>query len=356
MRNNSQITILVIDDEPAVRQSLAFLLEDEDYLTIQAENGRIGVELFDREKIDLVLVDLNMPEMDGLEVLSRISRISPDTPMIVISGAGEISSAVEALHQGAWDYLLKPIQNYSLLIHAVTNALEKARLRQENHEYQQNLERMVSKRTEKIKRALKEKDVLLQEVNHRVKNNLNVIISLLNLKADAIHSEKDAVEAFEESRDLVYSMAMVHEELYQSNNFTEIDIKGYIENLTIRIVEIYQPFVKIEYKLGISKINIDITKAIPCGMILTELVTNALKHAFNDKDGTGLLEISCFKLETGIFYISVKDNGSGISGDVDIQNPESSGLQLVNILTSQIDGQISVNTDNGTEFIIRFPE
>ena len=512
-----------------IKSERAFFLDDQDFITIQAEPGNTGLKIFNQKKVDLVLVDLNMPEVGGLEVLTRISKISPNTPMIVISGAGEISSAVEALHKGAWDYLLKPIKNFSLLIHAVSSALEKARLKKENHEYQKNLEQMVLERTEELKQAnsnlsqinlrlkhivdstrtlsfctdvenfghllleefashmgaaggslylkgkkgmnlihtldpghapdfitfpfaagsvfhqavldkkpiliqsidsdtniassgwkgykdgstivfplpdksgeimgiltlhskilppfieqdkeigqiltayscealravnsaenikksLREKEVLLQEVNHRVKNNLNVIISLLNLKADAIHSGKDAIEAFEESRDLVYSMAMVHEELYQSNDFTEIDIKDYIENLTIRIVEIYQPFVKIEYKLGISKINIDITKAIPFGMILTELVTNALKHAFNDNDGTGLLEISCFKLETGIFYISVKDNGSGISGDVDIQNPESSGLQLVNILTSQIDGQISVNTDNGTEFIIRFPE
>jgi PAS domain S-box-containing protein len=207
-----------------------------------------------------------------------------------------------------------------------------------------------------IKKALKEKEVLLQEVNHRVKNNLNVIISLLNLKADSIVTGKDAMVAFEESRDLVYSMAMVHEELYQSIDFTEIKIKDYIENLTIRMVEIYQPIVEIKYKLQIADVNIDITKAIPCGMILTELVTNALKHAFNDKNGDGLLEISCSKLETGIFYITVKDNGSGIPGDVDIQNPKSSGLQLVNILTSQIDGQISINTDNGTEFIISFSE
>jgi two-component sensor histidine kinase len=356
MRNNSQITILVIDDEPAVRQSLAFFLEDEDYLTIQAENGRIGLELFERKKVDLVLVDLNMPEMDGLEVLSRISRISPDTPMIVISGAGEISSAVEALHQGAWDYLLKPIQNYSLLIHAVTNALEKARLRQENHEYQQNLERMVSKRTEKIKRALKEKDVLLQEVNHRVKNNLNVIISLLNLKADAIHSGKSAIEAFEESRNLVYSMAMVHEELYQSSNLSEINIKDYIENLAIKLIEIYQPFVEIEYKLQIANINIDIEKAIPCGLILTELITNALKHAYNDMEEKGVLKITYIKSETGDCCISIKDNGSGLPGDIDIQKPESTGLQLVSILADQINGRISVNTDNGTEFIIRFPE
>ncbi|MCK5201684.1 MAG: sensor histidine kinase, partial [Spirochaetales bacterium] len=222
--------------------------------------------------------------------------------------------------------------------------------------YQQNLEHMVAKQTEKIRNSLKEKEILLREVNHRVKNNLNVIISLLNLKAEAIHSEKNAIEAFEESRDLVYSMAMVHEELYQSNDFTKISIKGYIENLVAKMIEIYQPSIKIKYNQHIDDVNIGITKAIPFGMILTELVTNTLKHAFNNKNEDGLLEISCIKLETGIFYITVKDNGSGISGDIDIQNPKSSGLQLVNILTSQIEGKISAKKGNGTEFIISFPE
>ena len=350
------ITILIIDDDQAVRRSMAFFLEDQNYNTLKAENGRIGLEIFDQEKVDLILVDLNMPEISGLEVLAQIKKKSPDTPMIVISGAGEISSAVAALHNGAWDYLLKPIKNFSLLTHAVTNALEKGRLIQENHNYQQNLEHMVAKQTEKIRNSLKEKEILLREVNHRVKNNLNVIISLLNLKAEAIHSEKNAIEAFEESRDLVYSMAMVHEELYQSNDFTKISIKGYIENLVAKMIEIYQPSIKIKYNQHIDDVNIGITKAIPFGMILTELVTNTLKHAFNNKNEDGLLEISCIKLETGIFYITVKDNGSGISGDIDIQNPKSSGLQLVNILTSQIEGKISAKKGNGTEFIISFPE
>ena len=122
------ITILIIDDDQAVRRSMAFFLEDQNYNTLKAENGRIGLEIFDQEKVDLILLDLNMPEIGGLEVLAQIKKKSPDTPMIVISGAGEISSAVAALHNGAWDYLLKPIKNFSLLTHAVTNALEKGRL------------------------------------------------------------------------------------------------------------------------------------------------------------------------------------------------------------------------------------
>lgn len=355
MDNNSKITILIIDDDLAVRQSLAFFLEDQDYLTFQAENGRIGLEIFNRENIDLILVDLYMPEVDGLEVLARMDQISPNTPIIVISGAGEVSSAIKALHNGAWDYLLKPIKNFSLLTHAINNSLEKARLIQENMKYQKNLEKMVAKQTEKIRNALKEKEILLQEVNHRVKNNLNIIISLLNLKEDAIHSEKDAIEAFKESRDLVYSMATVHEELYQSNDFTEVNIKQYIENIAVKMIEIYQPFVKIEYKLQIADVNINITKAIPCGMILTELVTNALKYAFNIKKEDGLLEIICTKSEAGDFNITVKDNGPGLPETTDIHNTKTSGLQLVNILTEQINGKLSLNIENGTEFNINFP-
>ena len=294
--------------------------------------------------------------MDGLEVLARISKMSPETPLIVISGTGVISDAVEALHRGAWDYLLKPIQDYSLLTHAVTSALEKARLKQENHEYQQNLESMVARKTEKIKRALEEKKALLKELNHRVKNNLNVIISLLNLKSDSLILEKNAIAAFDECKNLVYSMAMIHEELYQSSNFSEINIHDYIEKLALRMIGIYKPFVEIEYKLKMTDVNIGISKAIPCGLILTELITNALKYAFKDSTKKGLLEIEFLKLKNGNLQIRVKDNGPGIPDDINIQNPESTGLQIINILTEQMNGQVSVNTENGTEFIISFSE
>lgn len=353
--NNSMKTILIIDDEPAFRQSLAFFLEDQEYITIQAENGRTGLRIFEEEQIDLVLVDLRMPEVDGLEVLSRISKESPDTPMIVVSGTGEISDAVEALHKGAWDYLLKPIKDYSLLIHAVTTTLEKAQLIQENHEYQQNLELMISKKTEKISKELKEKEVLLRELNHRVKNNLNVIISLLNLKADKVYSDNRASEAFRECGDLVYSMTMIHEELYQSKSLSEISIQEYIKKLAIKMIGIYKPFVEIEYRIKIADINIDISKAIPCGLILTELITNALKYAFKSMKGKGLLEIICSKLEAGRFSIIIKDNGSGLPDSIDIRNPGSTGLQLVGILVNQIGGQLSVKVEKGTEFTIIFP-
>ncbi len=163
MINTYQATILIIDDEEAIRQSYADFLEDLEYRTLTAENGRKGLEIFEHEKVDLVLVDLRMPEVDGLEVLGRLTKTSPDTPTIMVSGTGVIGDAIEALHQGAWDYLLKPIEDFSVLTHAVTNALEKARLKRENRKYQQHLEHMVDERTKELKQHREHLEDLVKE-------------------------------------------------------------------------------------------------------------------------------------------------------------------------------------------------
>jgi PAS domain S-box-containing protein len=142
--------ILTIDDDSSIRVSIRNFLEDYEYRVLEAENGRIGVEVFERENPDLVLVDLRMREMGGLDVLSRISSLSPDTPLVVVSGTGVIGDAVEALHQGAWDYLLKPIEDMSVLLHAVEKSLERANLIRENRRYQQHLEEEVLRRTNEL--------------------------------------------------------------------------------------------------------------------------------------------------------------------------------------------------------------
>jgi putative two-component system response regulator len=152
----STITILVVDDEGPIRQTVGFYLEDNDYKVLGAENGRVALGIFQQKKPDLVLVDLRMPEMDGLEVLSQITKQSPDTPVIVISGTGIIADVVEALHLGAWDYLVKPIEDMSVLLHAVHKALERVRLIRENREYSQQLEEKVRIRTAQLETANRE--------------------------------------------------------------------------------------------------------------------------------------------------------------------------------------------------------
>lgn len=133
--------ILVIDDEVYIRDSVISFLEDHGFDLISAENGRIGLEKFDQEKPDLVLCDLRMPEMDGLDVLDYIASKNSKIPVIIVSGAGNISDTVEALRLGAWDYIIKPIQDMNVLLHAVKKAFERADFIREKNQYQENLEK-----------------------------------------------------------------------------------------------------------------------------------------------------------------------------------------------------------------------
>ncbi len=165
MTCNKPVKILVIDDEKLIRKSFRYFLEDHDYEVIEAKNGKEGLTLFEMENPDIILVDLRMPVIDGLEVLERVSKKSPDMPIIVISGTGVMADAVEALKAGAWDYLFKPIEDMSVLLHAVEKALERSRLINENRMYQEHLESEIAKRTQELEKANKE----LQHINTRLR-------------------------------------------------------------------------------------------------------------------------------------------------------------------------------------------
>ena len=166
--------ILVIDDEKAIRESFSAHLEDSGYETVTAANGRIGLDNFSSQHPDLVIVDLRMPEVDGIQVLEHIRRASPLTPLIVASGTGMISDAIEALHCGAWDYLLKPIEDLSMLTHAVEAALEKAQLKRENQDYREHLEQLVAARTEELSLANEH----LSQINARLRHIVDTTRSL----------------------------------------------------------------------------------------------------------------------------------------------------------------------------------
>ena len=145
--------ILIIDDEAALRNSFSDYLEDRNFEVLTAENGRTGLELIDKEQPDMILVDLRMPEVDGLEVLKQTKESAPDIPKIVISGANRIGDVVQALRYGAWDYLEKPVKDLSILEHTVNKTLEKARLLKENQAYQKSLKLMVQERTRDLEQA-----------------------------------------------------------------------------------------------------------------------------------------------------------------------------------------------------------
>lgn len=160
--DSAHLTILTIDDEPIVRQSFRLFLEDLNYNVLEAESGVDGIDIFMAEKPDLVLVDLNMPYMDGLEVLEVLRERAPETPFIVISGTGRVSDIAQALRLGAWDYIFKPIHDLTVLEHAISRSLERASLLLEKKQYQEQLEQQVMERTAQL-RSSEEKYRLIFE-------------------------------------------------------------------------------------------------------------------------------------------------------------------------------------------------
>lgn len=158
-------TILVTDDDPGIRDSFTDYLEDHEYRVLTAQDGQAGLEAFQRDRPDLVLLDLRMPRLGGLDLLREIKSLDPDVPLVVVSGTGRIADAVEALRLGAWDYLLKPVEDLSVLGHTVRRSLERAQLRRDNRAYQQELERLVRERTAE----LEETNQRLHHLNERLR-------------------------------------------------------------------------------------------------------------------------------------------------------------------------------------------
>jgi response regulator RpfG family c-di-GMP phosphodiesterase len=168
MIDTSKTTVLTVEDDDFVREVIVLYLEDCGFNVLQAVNGRQGIEIFRNGNPDLVLLDLRMPEVDGLEVLATVTSESPELPVIVVSGMGTIGDAIKALKLGAWDYIAKPIHDMAVLEHAVNKSLERANLLKENHRYREHLEEEVKKRTFELEQRTQE----LQELSDSLKNEI----------------------------------------------------------------------------------------------------------------------------------------------------------------------------------------
>jgi PAS domain S-box-containing protein len=205
---------------------------------------------------------------------------------------------------------------------------------------------------EQIRLSLKEKEVLLKEVHHRVKNNLQVISSILNLQSSYV-KDKKVLEILLESQNRIKSMAFVHESLYQTKDFSNISFREYVENISRNLVHSYAatdspPILNLE----LQDIQLNLDTAIPCGLIINELITNSLKYAF-PAGKRGKIDI-IIKQKGSLITIVIGDNGKGLPDDIDFRNTESLGLQLVVSLIEQINGKIKLDTKKGTKFTIEF--
>jgi PAS domain S-box-containing protein len=211
------------------------------------------------------------------------------------------------------------------------------------------------KSEEQLRASLGEKEILLKEIHHRVKNNLQVISGLLDLQAHHI-SDPESREIYKESQNRVVTMALIHEELYQSVNLSQVDFADYIRNLCENLLISYgadQDRIKLD--INTEKTEMVADTAIPCGLIINELITNCLKHAFPG-ERRGTISLSFKQLKSKDFLLTVSDDGVGIPEDVDITSTNTLGMQLVTVLVGQLGGTLKVKRRNGIRFTIRFKE
>ncbi|HJZ11784.1 MAG TPA: sensor histidine kinase, partial [Acidobacteriota bacterium] len=217
----------------------------------------------------------------------------------------------------------------------------------------EQLEQRVMERTAELRASLNEKEVLLKEIHHRVKNNLQVISSLLNLQKSKTKNP-DVWNTLNDSQNRVRSMALIHEKLYETKDLARVDFGKYINDLAAALLGSYGVATD-RVKLHIrSDVHLDIDTAIPCGLIVNELISNALKYAFPDA-GNGEITID-FTKDQSNYSLTVQDNGVGFPKDRDFRTVDSLGMRLVNTLTRQLEGSIDMENASGTTFRIFFPE
>lgn len=206
---------------------------------------------------------------------------------------------------------------------------------------------------EKLHTSLKEKELLLAEIHHRVKNNMQIIISLLNLQFEDVE-DKEILKIIMASENRIRSMALIHEKLYQSKNFSKVAFGEYIRQLATYLFEMYKVEKdKISLEISVENVDLSINKAIPCGLILNELITNAIKYAFPE-DVSGTLSIS-MKQSGECVLLKVQDDGIGIDDSVEFEKLDSLGMQLVTGLTRQLYGSFSHSGKGWSSFCIEFP-
>ncbi len=222
-----------------------------------------------------------------------------------------------------------------------------------NHELRESEERF-RHIAEQIKTSLQEKEVLLKEIHHRVKNNMQVITSLLSLQSKTI-SDTKALAVFEDSQNRVKSMALIHETLYQSKDLSRINFAEYLKKLVAHVSRSYRIRPNaVKINLHVNDVALPIDTAVPCGLIINELASNALKYAF-PADTKGEINIT-FANTNDEYTLCVSDTGVGLPPDFDPEQGKSLGMKLVRMLTSQLNGEMECRNGVGTTFQITFPE
>ncbi|TGJ98524.1 response regulator [Leptospira langatensis] len=206
---------------------------------------------------------------------------------------------------------------------------------------------------ESLLQSLREKEALLQEIHHRVKNNLQIMASLLNLQANYAKN-KEVTRELKDTESRIYSMSLVHNELYNSKNLSEVGLGSYVDKLLDNLWNVYGTGSKVHRAVEVGELSLAVEKALPIGMMVNEIATNSIKYAYGDrKNGEFYIKAD---YENGVFRMEVGDNGAGIPDYAEIESKETLGFQLIRILSKQLKAKLDIQTSaQGTKFTVEFP-
>lgn len=294
----------------------------------------------DRQPWDVIIADYRMPRFTGLAALKVLQGSGRDIPFLVVSGSIGEEMAVAAMKAGVHDYIMK--DNLARLVVAIERELRDAEGR-----------RLRRQAEERVRASLREKDVLLKELHHRVKNNLQVVASLLHLGSRAIDDER-TLQVFREAHTRINSIALVHEKLYQSPDFAQIGLADYLREIASHAFRSYRsPATPPSLTFDLDEVVVTIDAAIPCGLIVNELVSNATKYAFpggrNGTIGLMLKQDAARRVR-----LTVSDTGVGFPAGVDLHHPTTLGLQLILTLSDQLQGRVSFENHHGASISVEF--
>ena len=317
--------VLVVDDDPVVRLLARQTLEPDGFTLAEADDGSMAMDFFTKQLPDVLLLDVKLPTVDGFTTCEKLRSLPGGEyiPVLMITGHDDVISITRAYEAGATDFISKPI-NWLILKQRLRYMLRASQVLEELWDSQA---RLVN--------SLHEKDILLKEVHHRVKNNIQMISSLLNLQSRYI-IDQEALEILRDSRNRIESIALVHEKLYRSQDLAHIAMNSYITELTSFLFHSYSKSrSQIELIIDIGTVELGIDTAIPLSLMINELVVNSLKHAFPG-GRTGEITISLAKLDHRQLKLIFADNGVGFPSNVKFPDSQSLGLQLIQSLAEQL--------------------
>jgi len=327
--------VLIVDDLPENIHLLDNILKEKYDIQV-AINGVKALEIVSgNNPPDVILLDIVMPGTDGYEVCRRLKadERTCDIPVIFVTARDSVDDEEYGFNLGAVDYITKPFQA------AVVQVRVKSQMEQQQNK-------------KIIRQHLKDKEILLREVHHRIKNNIASIWSLLRMQArSTVNPEAQAV--LREAISRVQSMGVLYDKLLNTKGYRDIPVKDYFEDLIASIIVcFFTDNAAITLNKEIADFNLDTKKLYPLGLIVNELLTNCIKNGFRGKD-SGTIDLALTKREQEI-VLTVRDDGNGLPENFDMNKAAGLGLMLVQGLTQELSGTFTISSDHGVKSVVTF--